>query len=510
MRSACFSFTHPPTPLGPRGSSRQGRGGVLRELLTSVALLAAITMAWPALAQPFELPYLFSDPLRTMPGVVEKGVILPGDSAPIPRSVQKNFAEPLTLDEAVDLALSNNQKVKSAWADIKVQSGAVGEAYSPYLPVINGSVNWTKDNITYSDSRYPSSDTSQFTFQASATLRILDFGGRAANRRSAENLLAAALASYDATIQDALSGVIQAYFDATTAAASLKAKTEAEEVAKNTLSSAKDREAKGVISQSDTLRAATALARASLNKNRARGDYHKALALLRYYLGLPGGTVLLLPPELNDQQVGIAESKELSLWLDEAQKNHPMIASLKKQLEAAQQQVTVVKSAGLPILSLSGNYYQNTRPGEAVTASGSQETTLTLALSIPLFDGFASTYKLRGAQAKVEKQISILADIEHQIAREVIKAHSDATSALQNLEASLTLLESAKSALAVSQRKYDKGAADITEVLSTQSALADAWNERVRSLAEWHSSRLQLLASTGRMGRSAVAGALKN
>ncbi|MBW4057015.1 MAG: TolC family protein [Proteobacteria bacterium] len=466
--------------------------------------LATVILLWPTFAYSLEFPYLFKDPLRTMPDVVEKGVILPGDSTRIPLMVQKNFAQPLTLDEAVDLALSNNQKVKGAWADIKVQSGAVGEAYATYLPVVNGSANWTKDNIHYSDSRYSSTDASRYTFQASATWRIFDFGGRTANRRSAENLLASALASYDATIQDALSGVIQAYFDAVTASASLKAKTEDEAIAKSTLSSAQEREAKGVISQSDTLRATTALAKASLDKNRAWGDYQKSLALLRYYLGLPGDTELVLPPGLNEQQGGAVERKELSLWLVEAQKNHPMIASLKKQLEAAQQQVTVAKSAGLPTINLSGNYYQNTRPGEAVTPSGAQETTLVVAVTLPLFDGFASTYKLRGAQAKVEKQAAALADIEQQVAREVIKAYSDTTTALQNLEASATLLESAQRALAVSQRKYDKGAADITEVLSTQAALADAWNERVRCLSEWHSSRLQLLSSTGRMGRFAV------
>jgi outer membrane protein len=472
-------------------------------------LLAAGLLVWPTFAHSLEFPYFFKDPLHTMPDVVEKGVILPGDSTPIPRTASKDFSQPLTLAEAVDLALSKNQKVKGAWADIKVQAGALGEAYAQYLPVINGSANWTKDAIHYSDSRYSSSDASRYTVQASASWRLFDFGGRAANRHYAENTLAAALASYDATLQDALSGVTQAYFDAVTAGASLKAKTKDEEVAWSTLSSAKDREARGATSKSDTLRATTALARASLDKNRARGDYQKSLALLKYYLGLHGGTELVLPSDLNEPQGGVVERKELSLWLEEAQKNHPYVISLKKQLEAAQQQVTVTKSAGLPTVNLSGNYYQNTRPGEAVTPSGAQETTLIVAVTIPLFDGFASTYKLRGAQARVEKQTAALADIEQQIAREVIKAYSDTTSALQNLEASATLLESAQSSLAVSQRKYDKGAADITEVLSTQAALADAWNERVRCLSEWHSSRLQLLASTGRMGRFAVSDASK-
>ena len=96
-------------------------------------------------------------------------------------------------------------------------------------------------------------------------------------------------------------------------------------------------------------------------------------------------------------------------------------------------------------------------------------------------------------------------DIEQQVAMGVTKAYADATSSLSNLESSAALLEAAQSALAVSQRKYDKGAADITEVLGTQSDLVDAWNQRVRALAEWHSARLQLLANVGKMGRTAVA-----
>ena len=124
--------------------------------------------------------------------------------------------------------------------------------------------------------------------------------------------------------------------------------------------------------------------------------------------------------------------------------------------------------------------------------------------TLPLFDGFASTYKVRGAQARVEKRVAALADTEQQVAVGVIRAYADTSSALQNLDASATLLASAQSSLTVSQRKYNKGAADITEVLSTQAALADALNERVRCLSEWNSARLHLLASAGRMGRFAT------
>ncbi|WP_162086228.1 TolC family protein [Sulfuriferula nivalis] len=62
----------------------------------------------------------------------------------------------------------------------------------------------------------------------------------------------------------------------------------------------------------------------------------------------------------------------------------------------------------------------------------------------------------------------------------------------------------AQESLNSSKRKYEKGAADILEILNTQTALSDAQQEQIRCMAEWRSARLRLLASTGLMGRSAV------
>ena len=56
-----------------------------------------------------------------------------------------------------------------------------------------------------------------------------------------------------------------------------------------------------------------------------------------------------------------------------------------------------------------------------------------------------------------------------------------------------------------SKRKHEKGAADILKMLSTQSALADAQQERIRCLGEWRGARLKLLASVGQLGRSSLS-----
>ncbi len=470
----------------------------------AVSLLCGVLLLSPVTLFASDFPYLFTDPLRTLPAVVEKGAILPGDATPIPLSFQKSVLQPLSLADAIDMSLSNNMKVRGAWADIKVQAAAVGQSYGAYLPEIKGSFSWATDSIHYSDPLYPSVNSESYASQGSVNLRIFDFGGRSAGRHAAENLLSAALSTYDLTLQSVLSAVVQAYFDALTADASLQAKIKDEEVSRNILKSSREREARGATSQLDTLRAETALAKASLDMNRALGSYQKSLVVLKYYLGVPGSVEVSLPSELNDSPVGALEEKELTRWLEDAQNSHPSIVAARKQLEAARDQLVATKSIGLPTIDLTGNLYNNTRPGAAITP-GSRETTVTLGLTIPLFDGFVSTYKVRSAEANIEKVESSLADTQQQVAMGIIKSYADATSALRNLDASARLLKSAQNALDVSQRKYSRGAADLSEVLSTQSVLADAWNERVRTLAEWHSSRLLLLANAGKIGRSAVA-----
>jgi outer membrane protein TolC len=59
-------------------------------------------------------------------------------------------------------------------------------------------------------------------------------------------------------------------------------------------------------------------------------------------------------------------------------------------------------------------------------------------------------------------------------------------------------------ALAVVENKYDHGAADIVVLVNTQSALADAQQQRIESPDEWRSSRLTLLVSVGQLNRATV------
>ena len=129
-----------------------------------------------------------------------------------------------------------------------------------------------------------------------------------------------------------------------------------------------------------------------------------------------------------------------------------------------------------------------------------------MTVNFPLFEGFARTYKVNGAQAQIEVKEAELRETQNQILGEVVKSHADAVAALRNLEASRQLIEAAQEALENVQRKYDRGVVDILEMLSVQMALTDSELERVRSLADWRSARLRLLANAGTVGIKDVRG----
>ncbi|HQT25417.1 MAG TPA: TolC family protein, partial [Burkholderiales bacterium] len=122
-------------------------------------------------------------------------------------------------------------------------------------------------------------------------------------------------------------------------------------------------------------------------------------------------------------------------------------------------------------------------------------------LSIPIFDGFASAYKTSGARAQVEKQEADMLNTQQQILTEVVKSYADAVSSIKNLRSSESLLNAEQAVLASSKRRYEKGDADILELLNAQTSLADAASERIRCLAEWRSARLRLFANSGLLGR---------
>lgn len=441
---------------------------------------------------------LWPDPLVANPAALRNGQ---GGQGICPSSIDVNA--PLTLGKAVDIALCNNAQIRAAWTEIKIETAGVGSARSAYLPTLNATYSPQVTKTQYPAFPAANTEVNGHADAINFAWRLFDFGARNHQLEAANQALVAAIAAHDAAIQKALLTLVGSYYDAFTNKAIYDARSEESRLAEQTLQATRNREHKGVAQLSDSLQAQTALAKAELEQQRALGDYRKSVSVMLYNMGVQNYALeVRFPDDLNAPQPELLG--DLQLWLKSAEQNHPAIRQAEASYEAAREKATATALAGYPTVDLYYNYYQNGFPNQGLQSTGSNISMWGVTFTLPLFDGFANHYKVRAAEAQAEQSRIQLDDARQQVAAEVIKDYADAISALNNLQASRNLVDAAIASNQSSQRRYDHGAADILELINTQAALADARQERIRTLAEWQAARLKLLAAVGILDRSGL------
>lgn len=397
----------------------------------------------------------------------------------------------LSLQLALRVALCKDPSLKEATASVDRRVGELTEARAAYYPNIVGALGRTRDDQGYTG--LPASRVSNNSARISLEWKLFDFGERDANVQAAAQLLNESLLSKSAAFQQAVADFTDAYFAALTARAYARAKQDMEDYARETLSSVERRRAAGLVGIGEYEQANSALLHASLDRNRANSAADHAEAILRIKLGLqPGAQVNLPPLEFTESAT---QARPLDEWLKAVQASHPSIQAAKAGLAAAEQQLRAARTSGMPSASLSIAHYRNGRPEQSLNPYSQRETTVGIAINIPIFDGFLRSARVKQASADVARSEAQLAEARDRVTQDFVGAFIDARASFGDVKLALDLNDSARHALESMRRRYEKGASDLSEVLSVQTTLANAVDEKIKSLAEWRSARFHLLTA---------------
>ncbi|RPT42412.1 TolC family protein [Pseudomonas aeruginosa] len=232
----------------------------------------------------------------------------------------------LSLEEAIERILCHDPQTRLAWANAKAQAAQVGIGKSAYLPRLDGRLDASRgySDMDYRDAPYLSGDGHRHRRGASLQLSwvLFDFGRRSAALRNAQQLLLAANASQDATLQNTFALAAQAYYDALAAQRSLAASRQVAELAAQNLEAADAKYRAGAAALSDRLQAQTALSQASLAQVRDEGALSNALGVIALRMGLAPDTPLRLSGEL-EAQPDTGFVKAIDEMLAEARREHP-------------------------------------------------------------------------------------------------------------------------------------------------------------------------------------------
>ncbi|MGE5757612.1 MAG: TolC family protein [Sideroxydans sp.] len=431
-----------------------------------------------------------SDPLSVM-DYVEPGQF--PQTADASRCDRDKINKPLTLADVVDLALCNNPQTRSLWASARAQAANVGVGMSAYLPTLSAQGSYARNSSTLSGNTSSSNNRS---VSLTAGYLLFDFGGRAGTLENAKQLLVAANATRDATLQSNFLSAVQSYYAVLSARAIVASLQVAEASARESFAAAEARYLAGVATPADKLQAQTALSQARLNLITAQGNALTAQGTLANVMGFDASQPFTLVPLPESAPDAVAE-QDIGKLIEDARKRRPDLRAADAQIKAAEAQLAATRATGLPSVSLSASTGSQNIAGTSITNSSS----IGVTLNVPLFTGYRNTYQNRAAELQIEGKVAARDLLANQVALDVWKAYQTLLTNSQSLIAANDLVASAELSERMTLGRYKAGVSNmsILDVLNAQSTLASARQQRVTALYNFQASRLGLAQAIGQL-----------
>lgn len=396
-------------------------------------------------------------------------------------------ADNFTLTQLIDIALQNNPTTKYAW--LLAISKAAGWAVKRggYYPTIDGNVVGDAGSI-------PQTLGGKSFIQTGLALNylLLDFGGRSAGVRLAKAALLAANLNHNQAIQDVLRDVPQAYYTYIGNKAMVKAREVNLAEARTSLQAAEQRRQAGVATIADVLESRSNEQQTVYDLANAKGDMDISRGRLATAVGWPANTKFDTAPE--PENIPLKEiNNDVEELIKMARQNRADLNSARAAVKQKEEDVKQARAVMFPQLLGTGNF-QWTRPKDLDFSTNYYGG---VNLKIPIFEGFTLRNTLRGAKARLKSALAQLEQKEEGIISEAWTAYHNFKTSKEQLASAKALLASASESYEVSMARYKAGAADIVELMTTQSFLANARSQLITTRMEYYNNYAELIHSVG-------------
>jgi outer membrane protein len=411
--------------------------------------------------------------------------------APVPSDLEQRIQQ-LTLAEVVDIGLRNNPATRLSWANARAAAAAYGSERGAYFPTVDGDVTATRLKTVASQGR---SAVTQSVLSPSLNLSYLlfDFGGRSGNVGTARNDLIAANFTHNATLQTVVLQIQSAYFQYVANRALLQAQRITAREARTNLTAAEERNRVGVATIADVLQARTAVSQAELAAQTTEGGVQTSRGALALALGLPANLPYDVDSAAGQLPVAVL-ADSVDTLIARAVQARPDLAAAQAEFDASRAQISVARASRLPSLVLNGT------GGRTYTSSlpqGGNNYTVSLGLRIPLFAGFSRIYDQRQAVALSDAAAARADALGQRVVFEVFSSYHALQTAARRVRTTNDLIASAEQSSEVALGRYRAGVGSVLDLLSAQTALADARAQQVLARLEWNTSLAQLAHDTG-------------
>lgn len=426
---------------------------------------------------------------------------------------------PLTLKDAVRLALDKNKAIVAATATTSAAETRVRGARSSSLPKINYSESWTRsDNPVFvfgslltqhqfgpGNFQIGSLNQPDFlnNFQSmfTADQTVYDAGQTKRAVRSAD--LSKQITSEDGrrTEMEVIGSVIRNYYGALLSAEHVRATHQAMKSAEADLERAQAVRAAGMSTDVDVLSIRVHLSAVREQQIRREADLEVARAALNDAIGIPLDTphelVTALVP-LDVPENSLADQETLAL------KERPDARQLKLVTSLAETQAAAARSSLLPQVVLHGAFEADR---QRFITRGGDNWLVSAGLRWNLFNGFADQARIEETKFGVQRSAAEEGRAGSAIRLQVRRAFADLKAATQRIEVAKASVAEAEESLRITQNRYQGGISNVTDLLRTETALLEA---RTRHLAAIYDQRIAAAMLEQASGSLTPASALLN
>ncbi len=410
---------------------------------------------------------------------------------------------PISLRDAVEIALRQNSAVLKSQADLAAAYGIVMQARTVQFPRVTGSLNHTLTDQGAIE-QFPFSGGSRTPDQSwnvriQVTQSIYEGGRIDSARRTADLTRDQALLQHQTVLADTVLTVRTTYDDALLAAQQILVQDASLELLKKELQDNQRRFEAGTVPRFNVLRAEVELANSRPRLIRARNALRIAKNNLANLLGydVPRTVVEDIPLQLTGKIEADPTEIELPVALAKALEQRTELAALRKAERLRQEAIVTAEAGRKPSAQVfAGVGSHSSRFSQHLTRDVSGWD-IGWQASWNIFDGWLVKGKVAEATALHRKSQTELDDIARRIELDVRIAHSHFLEAKEVLESQKKVQEQAEESLRLANARTEAGTGTQIDVLSAQTALTITRSTQIEALHALAIARARLERAMG-------------
>jgi len=408
---------------------------------------------------------------------------------------------PLSLEDALKLALTSNKSLIAAARETDVARGAVLEAYSNALPDISATAGYTRlDKVPSTNIGGVSvslGDPDNYSMGLEVRQPLFRGGGIPAAMRASRWYSLLSDEALRGTVQQTIYDVALAYYDALLARHLYSVNRDAVESAEAHLRDVQAKRDAGVASDFDVLRAEVDVSLFEAEMIQQRNRIHVAKTRLLQVMGSSQESDIALSGELPYAPMKPVLDEAVRL----AYENRPDLYQAELNFRLQTEALRIARSEYWPKLDASFRQeWANPDPHSSSRIEWGDAWTAGVSATWPLFNGLGREGRVRQEKARLRKREIELADAEERTLLDVRQALIDLRDAEEFVESQRLNLDRAEEALRLAEVDYRQGVAEAVTVTEARAALTRARGFYYESVYSHAVARLNLQRAMGILG----------